>query len=315
MPTFDKGIAGQPASQVVVPFGKYRGQPVEVLLQDTEYLQWLMAQQFLVTRYRAFYNHLVGYGAEAQDSPEHNQMQALFLEDSWCVALGGILRPEFLDLESPRKQAETSAGYQRFRDWCQLEESEAYIYSRKFENKGWDVTYSFSTASVNATRPAGMPGCTCVCDHADCSEESVCRNGKQSWGCMHQYHDSETLGGVHGRSRKNYPDHDYANHCSRDCYWSGIDKEILGWLNHESHRTYYPESASSYNELIYVELKPDLGDDYPAVLRQVTGYQCHGARCVVVRRHAFEHVTWDQVRKIYAASGVILISEDEIQVQ
>ena len=63
----------------------------------------------------------------------------------------------------------------------------------------------------------------------------------------------------------------------------------------------------------HVELKPDLGDDYHTVLRQAKGYRsAESYRCVVSRRYAFESVTWDQVKKIFAASGITLIAESDI---
>jgi hypothetical protein len=64
---------------------------------------------------------------------------------------------------------------------------------------------------------------------------------------------------------------------------------------------------------IYVELKPDLGDDFPTVLRQVKGYPCNGwRRCVVVRRHQFQHVTWEQVAAIFKTSRIRLIHESDL---
>lgn len=66
----------------VVPFGKYKGQPVEVLASDKAYLDWAKAQPDLVRRYGALFE-LVGAltADEADCTPEHNQMQARFLRD------------------------------------------------------------------------------------------------------------------------------------------------------------------------------------------------------------------------------------------
>jgi hypothetical protein len=44
----------------IVPFGKYRGQPVDALLADQNYLDWMLAQPDLVakiqSRYPALFN-------------------------------------------------------------------------------------------------------------------------------------------------------------------------------------------------------------------------------------------------------------------
>lgn len=72
-----------------------------------------------------------------------------------------------------------------------------------------------------------------------------------------------------------------------------------------------------------LELKPDLGDDYPSVLRQVKrqpeisrytgwGYSC-GRPAVVIRRASFARVTWDDVVAVFAASGITLLQESAIE--
>jgi hypothetical protein len=38
-------------------------------------------------------NIIINYGAEPQDSPEHNQMHARFLEDEWCFARADLIHP------------------------------------------------------------------------------------------------------------------------------------------------------------------------------------------------------------------------------
>jgi hypothetical protein len=35
----------------IVPFGKYRGQPVKTLLRDRDYVYWLVDQEWLLERY------------------------------------------------------------------------------------------------------------------------------------------------------------------------------------------------------------------------------------------------------------------------
>lgn len=194
----------------VVPFGKYKGQPVEVLAADHDYCEWLTAQPWFKARYLNVYNTVINYGAEPQDSPEHNQMQARFLDDDWCLALADVL----FQGEDSRYDGE--------------------VRRRNFEAAGWDVVYDVRISRETVEdRPRG---------------KSL---GRQPW-----------------------PEH------------------------------------------VHVECKPDLGDDYPAVLRQVQRYMSGeyftGTACVLVRRHAFTGVTWEQVRKIFAASRIELLTEDDV---
>ena len=293
----------------LVPFGKYKGQPVETLTADAEYCEWLIAQPWFSSKYRNVYNIVVSYGAEPQDSPEHNQMQARFLDGEWCFALADRLRPRRAGrygIDAARELLDADACYQLFRDCCEVEECGAEA-EPSFEDKGWDVTYTIAAASIFTHRTRlvpPLPACSCQCDHAaDCGANARCRGGtgehsiSASAYCRHQDHNR----GIDARS-----------HCSDDCYWSGngqLTSDQREWLKQAHH-----EFGPAYEGRIRVELKPDLGDDYPAVLRQVKGYpsEYRDKRCVVVRRHAFQHVTWEQVQKMFAASGISLLAESEI---
>jgi hypothetical protein len=62
----------------VVPFGKYRGQPVAVLMRDQSYLDWLAGQEGIRRQYPWL------FGAAAEETPEHNRYQVLFLDDEFA---------------------------------------------------------------------------------------------------------------------------------------------------------------------------------------------------------------------------------------
>jgi uncharacterized protein (DUF3820 family) len=47
----------------IVPFGKYRGRPVEALAQDREYYAWLSQQDWVRTRYRALHTLIINTSA------------------------------------------------------------------------------------------------------------------------------------------------------------------------------------------------------------------------------------------------------------
>lgn len=170
-----------------------------------------------------------------------------------------------------------------------------------FEVKGWDVVFTITPARIGL-RLAKLPPCTCRCDHDECGEGTRCRGGHGY--CKHSCCQGRDISGT-GKTKT-----DSYYHCAERCPWSSSDTGA--WLLKEA-RTYWPDHSPT----IRVELKPDLGDDYLAVLRQVKRYPPEGyghpqRSCVVARRHAFESVTWDQVRKIYAASSIALIAESEI---
>lgn len=65
----------------IIPFGKYRGQPIEVLQQDEQYLSWLRNQDWFVRDYQSINTVIINNFKEPDETPEHNQLQVLFLDD------------------------------------------------------------------------------------------------------------------------------------------------------------------------------------------------------------------------------------------
>jgi uncharacterized protein (DUF3820 family) len=70
----------------IVPFGKYQGKPVEALLQDRSYVEWLLNQAWFRDKFSSLYTVIINYGQEPAETPEHNAMQAKFLGESYRVA-------------------------------------------------------------------------------------------------------------------------------------------------------------------------------------------------------------------------------------
>lgn len=71
----------------IVPFGKYKGQPIEVLSNDRQYCEWLMSQGNFLDRYSGIKTLIINNFKEPEDTPEHNKIQALFIKDSFCIAV------------------------------------------------------------------------------------------------------------------------------------------------------------------------------------------------------------------------------------
>lgn len=65
----------------VIPFGKYKGKPIDVLAQDYEYCDWLMQQDWVKERYGNVYTLIVNNFGEATETPEHNKLQYKFMQE------------------------------------------------------------------------------------------------------------------------------------------------------------------------------------------------------------------------------------------
>src|SRR5258706_10790595 len=80
----------------LVPFGKYRGKPIEDLAADTSYVEWLSGQDWFRNRYGSIYNIVVqGAAQELAETPVHNAMQIKFLDADYRLKF--ILEVERLD--------------------------------------------------------------------------------------------------------------------------------------------------------------------------------------------------------------------------
>jgi hypothetical protein len=84
----------------IVPFGKYKGQSIETILADPGYKDWLLAQDWFRDRFANLYQVIINYNQPPADTPEHNILQAQFLNDGVCkrlAALAGIEASEITD--------------------------------------------------------------------------------------------------------------------------------------------------------------------------------------------------------------------------
>lgn len=105
----------------VVPFGKYKNQPLAALAQDKSYCEWLAGQGWVAEKFPEIHTIIINNFAEPSDTPEHNALQLRFLENglrlkvALCVALfkqphahwfrQGMYLPLFVDAGEPMFEA------------------------------------------------------------------------------------------------------------------------------------------------------------------------------------------------------------------
>jgi hypothetical protein len=78
----------------VIPFGKHRGKLVEELLvDDPKYVEWLSGQDWFRDKFSILYQVIINRGPETQETPEHNALQVLFLDDGFCTAFIDAMKP------------------------------------------------------------------------------------------------------------------------------------------------------------------------------------------------------------------------------
>lgn len=208
----------------VVPFGKYKGQPVEVLANDKGYCEWLMSQGDFLDRYGSIKTLIINNFKEPEDTPDHNRLQAMFLDDEFCSKLANLV---FVRNDKYEKMYYEAKEYRNGGD------NICSIYGRVFEEKGIDVYYRASSS------------------------------------------------------------YDY-------------DKSKKDKFKDFSTNLYCGELA--------VEIKPDIGDDYPSILRQIkSNSSWEYSDVLVYEKFNGIGVTEDQFRSMYKQSKVHCFRVDEIK--
>lgn len=85
-------------SAIVVPFGKHRGKTVaELLTVDPAYADWVTAQGWVAERFAELHAAILSRGAGADDTPEHNALQARFLDSNFRESFMNIVSKSYLE--------------------------------------------------------------------------------------------------------------------------------------------------------------------------------------------------------------------------
>lgn len=70
----------------IIPFGKYKGKPLDVLLADQQYLTWLSGQPWVKEKYPIIQTLIINNFGEPDETPEHNAFQAAFFDENVVCA-------------------------------------------------------------------------------------------------------------------------------------------------------------------------------------------------------------------------------------
>jgi hypothetical protein len=126
-------------SNEIIPFGKYKGQPVEALMNDRPYLEWLQGQDWFRARYQNINTLIINNFKEPAETPEHNKLQALFLDDNFLHLFVDHLRLRYASFFVYKRQVD-SGPWEEYsfatEDWDELIKSKI-----TFEENGIDVKW------------------------------------------------------------------------------------------------------------------------------------------------------------------------------
>jgi hypothetical protein len=223
----------------VVPFGKYRGQPLAAMMADRQYCEWLTSQGWFAEKFQPIYQIVVMGGPEPQDTPAHNRLQAMFLDDAFCERFVRLLKQKETPLEGVR------------------------YYHRDYEPRIAKVlTCTIGPLKFTREFEAGRANIDVV---------------------LHtEYHCT-------GTAKKQ-------DNC--ECCFGKPDIITPGEV--------FEFDEVRWIEPYRIELKPSLGDDYPAVLRQA---RAKGCNTVAFETFAATTVTLENVKAMFAPIALVSLSD------
>jgi len=172
----------EPVKHGIMPFGKYKGQPIENLSYDLSYCNYLKDQPWFRDKYNFIYQIIINNFRLPSDTPVHNALQALFLDTDFCLALGKLCNWKLMNKTkcirsiikaSNNLKISNHSGYRNnFDDIEELnmlkEEMEfgynengieyngvtnepLFIMKKIFEDKDWDVIIQTDDENVQST--------------------------------------------------------------------------------------------------------------------------------------------------------------------
>ncbi|SDK35416.1 hypothetical protein SAMN05216282_10583 [Cryobacterium psychrotolerans] len=332
----------------------------EVMATDPAYVQWALAQPWFQeknpTLVQFFVNGSVaGLGnatAEPAETPEHNALQAKFTQDAYCLAAVAMFSAgrKLRTASEVQSEAESLVGAALA---GHVTSSHPSIEQRSFEVNAWDVQFSYYGASSEMDPPS-EPSCSCVpIPLPDVPDELpphgvevINRDDTDALAALKEFRrlhharkqkveDRAAIAEVNrNRNLPGYrpfqgrlPERAIPAHRALSLFESYTSKT--------KHESTCPRSTSGYfskwgllnadvvegaTARIGLELKPTMGDDFPAVLRQVLGYMKRATQqrahfdavAVVVGEFMSMTVSWPVVKKQFWESGVLLVQEAEL---
>jgi uncharacterized protein (DUF3820 family) len=233
----------------VVPFGKYKGRLVEELLvDDPNYLEWLAGQDWFRAKYVTLHQVIINRGGEPEETPDHNALQVLFLDDDECL--------KFLRTVEPDCDAKIAAALNNERN------HNLKLIAEKIE---YDEQGLRNLNEALQRRP----------DEAEWWQKQQRETIERT---------AEELSVIRIAQKQFRPPIEMEFHINRKFEEGGVDvclsidarspaheiaKELSGLVFRSGPYDRYLHEVSVRVGTFRIEIKPSVGDDYPAVLRQM----------------------------------------------
>lgn len=268
----------------MIPFGKYQGQPIETLQNDPQYVDWLLQQSWFRDKHKAIFNIVINKFGEPEETPDHNRIQALFLDEDFRMqfAVNYMRRkgnPTYKVVDEVNcflaSVDESMRDFEEYRKAIEDIRAEAKAIQDKpndSENSGWRQQFEKEEACRKVLKRLD--------DFPDRQEEIRLFNRKRE--------DLKRF-----KTASNYV--------------------ILSDLSFEKNAVDCSfEIEFPFFERLRpkIEIKPVVGDDYPAILRQM---RSNGSNCILYDEFTATGVDESTMTKFFESQGFFVFSLLEIE--
>jgi hypothetical protein len=297
-------------SALVIPFGKHKDATVaEVLATDPSYADWLLAQAWFAERFATLHAALLTRGAGTDDTPEHNALQARFLDPLFRAAF--LLLRYHKHLTRCRDLFWAHVPEMRAQNLAEAEKLAAYWTGgdagaedhpqRRFlpgENPdSWSgQRYSRELAAWEANRSKKLPDALANLAGARADLTAALPPVTLKTSVKFEQRGVDVVVSGHMKSRGDTPPWFTREHAE---IWQCVD------ISTDRFR-----SVSSCIET-GIELKPTIGDDYPTVMRQMQRLEC---RHLVIGNFSGRGVSLPVMCQMFETNGMRVSTVQDIEV-
>jgi len=289
----------------IVPFGKYKDQPIEVMLADQNYLEWITGQPGIMTmlqgKYPALFNIITVGAPQVHDTPEHNKLQAMFLDRAF----------QFAFIDAALTTAPDTDNWRRKRS---IKSKTVHGISQEVAERAAEAKSSLLnelSASLQRRTPEAEKSLLQAQQKAatnDLFSKTQIPYLKKELAKLDALRLELTA--FQGEAILPLePDIHLDFECGFDISFIATWRNVGFFHRHGCYDVAEALTASSdaYREFKrQIELKPQMGDDFPSVLRQM---KRNGADTLVTGAFNATGATLDQVRAMFGEKQIITLEQ------
>lgn len=241
------------SNQKIIPFGKYRDKPIDILKEDTSYTEWLLAQSWFKEKYPEINTIIINnFNINTDNTPEHNTMQIKFLKEEYRLKLAYLLKKEKL-----------------------------FTYNKKhFKNYLLKIISSLNLSTEESK--------------LNIINEILKLKGTSLLRLSNPNFEKDGL--------------DVIYHI------------VYGYDTNSGISDYDPQELKTFIKMIWdanismtfrIELKPEVGDDFPAVLRQMKSLR---ANILIMKKYTGIGASYEELVEFFNLENIKVILEKEIDI-